>query len=1575
MQEFEVARLVATFQVGAEGLEAGIEAAQRSLEGLDLTTNKTELSLRNAVQAARISYQMAAADADRAANRAKAASGEEKAALEATAATAQQAAADKKAAFDAAALAYEAVAAKARDYEATTQKMALSNAAMAAAAVKGFSTLVSTVRSGYDARQDQILQELRLEQVMKNTMGARKAEVDSIRQVIAAQRQLGIVSREAQTAGAQELATYLNMSESLKVLLPVLNDMSAQQLGVGASAESVAGIATMLGKVMEGQTSALSRYGYSFDEVQESILKTGTEMERAAVLAEVIGASVGGMNEQLRKEFSDTSETAKELSVAFGDSLAPAVNLVNDVWGIFLGGLRDYVQANPAVVAGLTSGAGALLLIVGASKGLTAVSAAMKMLTGDVMIFGIATKAALPWLAALGALVGVATALYTSHANAARAAAGAEREAAEERRSAIAAQQEGLSQIKELAAEYDTLSRKTDKTIAEKRRLADIERELSEQYGISTEGLDGQKLGFESVSTALRELIELRRQDNLAAMEQDATYRMALLKPDFALINQLKSDRAEIESEVTRINERLSEIGTDPFEQANVEGLRNLLGTYEEELEIAGEKLAAELMKMQTHTEAAIDKVTASIQQKAPEMSDAMLSVVEEMYRAVAEADPDAATTNAFVDKFTAMLSDLDLTDALKQLQSDLAQLDPTDALFNEQREARINEFFAGIPRESRDALAKMTEGVIEAGDVWELFDSALSDVINGFDAVSDAAEGIGGKVRRAGEDAGEEWREGFERGVQGATRSLNAALDSRDALAEDLKAWQALNDERMKGSEAYEAAVKRINQQYGDGAARNLEATRAQIDERMALATREEENALALLRILEEQTEARRAGLYVNLHDTDNQEEWLAYTLQILEADRELLNIRQALARTGDLGALGKIRLAWGNDLTGLDEVLRAAEPQIREQLNMLAPILVTPKIEVTEPEVFGPSLPPTGGGYFFAEKLGLVPPEGERINLADLFDLGSVEGVAAALGYINTELETSQEKLADLRAVPYFSALRDEAAITAEETRISALEISQAFLEGLALDASPAKQELASLLSDFQSKGALVSKALDQSPAMDKLNTALKATKTSTGALTGELLALAQQAGYSGKTIEGAARYVENWANELDSAQTDVDDLGNRILALLPLMSTSGEITVDTADAIRELIALGNVGEGVAKLLEEMGVSSAQRKGGGGKKKDAGEEARRAAEAAYKAQVDAWQKELDEQLKFLERKKRMGEINTQEEIRQLEIIAAQYARTTEQKIAMEDRLFEARARLRDEEIAEIDKLNQGIITALRNRYEEQRKIENDRLNDSRDAWRKWGDENVKAIQRQIDALDELVKYEDREAQEKAKRRKIEATRQMLEYETDIANRERLQKELQRLEEDLSKWQRQNAIADEKERLRAEQEAIRERVQVEQEAIAKQSDELAKVYDERLKDAALRAEAERMLTQSSQEQILDLIGSYAPDYEATGKTLGERLINGLTSIWGPVTDFFGALNAQINAVQDNLAQTALDAADAFYVGRQMQGAAQVSAAPTTITQEININQPVESPAEMARRMQKVNEELARMLV
>lgn len=172
----------------------------------------------------------------------------------------------------------------------------LAPAALLATALYKVNQLLGTSQANFKA---QSVAEQRLATVMGNTMGARREDIKSILELASAQQKLGVVGDEVQLAGAQELATYLSRKSSLEKLMPVMNDMLAQQYGLSASQEQAVQIASMLGKVMDGQVGALSRYGYKFDAAQEKILKHGTEAQRVATLYDVVTSAVGGVNKAL----------------------------------------------------------------------------------------------------------------------------------------------------------------------------------------------------------------------------------------------------------------------------------------------------------------------------------------------------------------------------------------------------------------------------------------------------------------------------------------------------------------------------------------------------------------------------------------------------------------------------------------------------------------------------------------------------------------------------------------------------------------------------------------------------------------------------------------------------------------------------------------------------------------------------------------------------------------------------------------------------------------------------------------------------------------------------------------------------------------------------------------------------------------------------------------------------------------------------------------------------------------------------------------------------------------------------
>ena len=162
----------------------------------------------------------------------------------------------------------------------------------------------------------QLESEIKISVTMRNATNATMEQIQAVKDLASHYQQLGIIGDEVQLAGMQELATYVSEVESVKKLMPVLNDMVAQQYGYDATGGSAVGIATMLGKVMNGSTTALSRYGYDFTEAQGNIIKYGTEAEKVATVTEVIEASVANMNEALAQT---PTGKMKQLSNNFGD--------------------------------------------------------------------------------------------------------------------------------------------------------------------------------------------------------------------------------------------------------------------------------------------------------------------------------------------------------------------------------------------------------------------------------------------------------------------------------------------------------------------------------------------------------------------------------------------------------------------------------------------------------------------------------------------------------------------------------------------------------------------------------------------------------------------------------------------------------------------------------------------------------------------------------------------------------------------------------------------------------------------------------------------------------------------------------------------------------------------------------------------------------------------------------------------------------------------------------------------------------------------------------------------------------
>ena len=203
--------------------------------------------------------------------------------------------------------------------------------------------------------------ETKLTTVMGQRMNATQREIESIKELALAEREKGVIDDDVQLMGAQQIATFLSEAKSIETLLPAMNNLLAQQKGYAATGQDAVAIGNLMGKVMQGQVSALTRVGITFSEAEEKVLKFGTESERAAMLAQVITNNVGQMNAQLGA--TDVGKQV-QLEAKLGD--------IQDRLGELLGGALPFVNMATEAARALAS---ITILIVGIKKGTTAIAA------------------------------------------------------------------------------------------------------------------------------------------------------------------------------------------------------------------------------------------------------------------------------------------------------------------------------------------------------------------------------------------------------------------------------------------------------------------------------------------------------------------------------------------------------------------------------------------------------------------------------------------------------------------------------------------------------------------------------------------------------------------------------------------------------------------------------------------------------------------------------------------------------------------------------------------------------------------------------------------------------------------------------------------------------------------------------------------------------------------------------------------------------------------------------------------------------------------------------------------------
>ena len=316
--------------------------------------------------------------------------------------------------------------------ESTKLKPSLVNAAATASLFQTLKSAVGSLQGVFSsytqAFEAAAVANTKLKTIMEQRMNATAEDVKGVKDVISAQKELGVVSGSVQVAGAQQIGTFATQASTLRTLVPAMNNLLAQQKGVNATQEDAVGIGNLFGKALQGQASALRRVGITFSAAEEKMLKHGTESERAALLARIITNNVGEMNKklaatptgqmkQLQMAIGGIKAKIGEALVGFGPYLA-AASQVSVITASF-GQLKTVVAGVGASLANFLATTKASILALYAEAGAAGTtSTAMRVLTAAKLAAVSAAKklyalmAANVWVVAIAAVAALAYALY-----------------------------------------------------------------------------------------------------------------------------------------------------------------------------------------------------------------------------------------------------------------------------------------------------------------------------------------------------------------------------------------------------------------------------------------------------------------------------------------------------------------------------------------------------------------------------------------------------------------------------------------------------------------------------------------------------------------------------------------------------------------------------------------------------------------------------------------------------------------------------------------------------------------------------------------------------------------------------------------------------------------------------------------------------------------------------------------------------------------------------------------------------------------------------------------------------------
>ena len=361
--------------------------------------------------------------------------------------------------------------------------------------------------------------------------------------------------------------------------------------------------------------------------------------------------------------------------------------------------------------------------------------------------------------------------------------------------------------------------------------------------------------------------------------------------------------------------------------------------------------------------------------------------------------------------------------------------------------------------------------------------------------------------------------------------------------------------------------------------------------------------------------------------------------------------------------------------------------------------------------------------------------------------------------------------------------------------------------------------------------------------------------------------------------------------------------------------------------------------------------------------------------AKKQYREELEKARSEaLNKQYEQISNLKALDKLTAEEELERLQKIQKTHQMNAEERIALEIKIHNLKQELYKEEINALDDLGDAVTKALEAQYEAQRATEEERINESIEKWNDWEKSTVANIQAEIDALEALEKEQESQAAAAEFYKKSQELKLKIAYEKDDYQREQYEKELNRLAKKEQERLQKEQLEEKKTELQSQIEDVHSTADARREALNAELEAINENYDELTSALSLRAQAEQIIMQQSQKDIVSLITSYAPDYNLAGQNIGESLYNGVKEKVDSIYSYVADVMTAITDYQERAKAVATQAAADFEAAYQKSRSSGATTNTTVVNYTSNFNTPVQSPVQTKRAIESTASSIAAMI-